>query len=104
MGKNTKTIEAKYHIGQVVWFYVMAGSTDDIFSYPCIGRGRITYIIPADRYMGYSREPEILYGMNGCLDGLPIPESNIYPDSIDEAIDRLNANWDCDWREYKGGC
>lgn len=91
--------DAKYKVGQVVWFYGWAGSTDDIYGYPCIGRGRITDIYPLDwpNASYYSIKGEISYRIEGefC-----IGEANIYPDKPDKAIEKLEKNWESEWYCY----
>ena len=86
---------AKYSVGQIVWFYGQAGSTDDIFSYPCIGRGKITKIY--EKGGPYAREGVTGYSMQNSGGYLVIKESDIYPDSPDKAIERLNQNWESEW-------
>ena len=94
---NVDLPDAKYKIGQVVWFYSHAGSTDDIIRYPCISRGTITQIYPLGYFRWDKLKDKIVYSVQDAGSYLPIIEDDIYPDSPQEAIKRLEETWEADW-------
>ena len=86
----------KYGVGMVVYFFDYAGHTDDLVSYPCIGKGMIVDI--RGRY--HYEQPGIYYTIESYY--IQIEEANIFTDA-EEAIKALNKCYESEDGDYPHG-